>query len=437
MDDQDRPSRRRHVLEILTDAHHEIPGELNCATVRLSIDKTLSREYGVGGGVRVKRCSRRFNMKTRFASLAFGAIGFIACVVFAPVIHAQQYIYTNNDVQTPTLNSTTAMSVSSTGQGSVINTYSTGGTGGGGGYFALVGVAAAKTASNTCVFVSNSGSSNIAAFTVNSSNGALTTVAGSPFPSGGSGDEQYGIGLAVGANKALFAGNTNNDSISTLAIKADCSLHLLQTLNVAGTPTGMKVTHNSKYLLVGYNGEVDSFQIVPSTGALTELGPFGTEGAAAGVDISCDDSTAYFGDAATDIQVEVFSIAGNGKLTEINNFTNDSGENSNNVLLSADGQTLFVSNTMSAGVTTLAVGSGGSLTYGSSTKLNGSFSFVLDSATVKSGARIFVSENGPAQIGVLKASGTTLTEVAGSPFSLGVNNANVVSIAAVPTKVCP
>lgn len=376
-------------------------------------------------------------MKTRFASLALGVIGSIAIAVFAPAIYAQQYIYTNNDVQTPTSNSATALSVSSTGQVSVINTYLTGGTGGGGGYFALVGVAAAKTASNTCVFVSNSGSSTIAAFTVTPSSGALTAVAGSPFPSGGSGDQQYGIGLAVGANKALFAGNTNNNSISTLAIKADCSLKLLQTLNVAGTPTGLKVTHNSKYLLTGYNGEVDSFLISPSTGALTELGPFATEGAAAGVDISCDDSTAYFGDAATNIQVEVFSIAANGKLTEINNFTNNSGENSNNVLLSTDDKTLFVGNTMSAGVTTLATGSGGSLTYGSTTILKGSFLFVLNSATVKSGAGIFVAEDGPAQIGVLKASGTTLTEVSGSPFSIGVGNANNISIASVPSKVCP
>src|SRR5207245_231781 len=115
-----------------------------------------------------------------------------------------------------------------------------------------------------------------------------------------------------------------------------------------------------------------------STGTLTELGPFSSQAVPAGLDISCDNSTVYFGDAGTITQVEVFSISPTGQLTEINNFTNSNGVNSNNALLSTDGTALYVSNTMSNQITTLGVGSNGSLTYVSTTTVNGSPLYVLN-----------------------------------------------------------
>ena len=141
------------------------------------------------------------------------------------------------------------------------------------------------------------------------------------------------LGLAS-AGSLLFAGNTNNNSISVLRISSGCSLKVLKQVTVPGSPAGMKATPNGQFLVAAYIGQVDSFKIDSKTGDLTELGPFSPKGTASGVDISCDGSTAYFGDTATNTQVEVFSVGSSGELKELNNFTNKNGESSNNVMLS-------------------------------------------------------------------------------------------------------
>jgi hypothetical protein len=64
------------------------------------------------------------------------------------------------------------------------------------------------------------------------------------------------------------------------------------------------------------------------------------------------------------------------------------------------------------------------------------FNSTLGMATVQSGKGIFVAEDGPAQIAVLGAHGTSLKEVANSPFSLNDNFAFVIAITAVPGKSC-
>jgi 6-phosphogluconolactonase (cycloisomerase 2 family) len=358
------------------------------------------------------------------------------CLSLPHTLLAQQYIVTNDNVFNAT-NSTTVLQVNNAGKVKVLKTYTTGGASSGGSYFAVTGVTWAHTSSNYCVFVSNGGASTIAAFTLAPSTGVLTTVAGSPFSYGVSGAQQFSIGLAQAGNKYLFAGNTAFNSISELQISPTCGLTLVKTYSVPGPPDGMKVTPNGKFLIAAYLGQVDSFSINPTTGALTELGPLTSQGTAAGVEISCDSSTAYFGDAATNIQVEVFSISSSGKLAELNNFNDSSGVNSNNVLLSPDGSTLYVSNTMSNQITALTTGPGGALTFGSITAVNGTPVFVLNLAMGKSGKDLFVMEQNSVEgIGSLAANGTSLTEVLGSPFS-GINNGDdPPSFTTIPGKVC-
>jgi 6-phosphogluconolactonase (cycloisomerase 2 family) len=198
----------------------------------------------------------------------------------------------------------------------------------------------------------------------------------------------------------------------------------------------MKVTPGADYLIAAYIGQVDSFKIDPSTGDLTELGPFTPQGIAEGVDISCDGTTAYFGDSGSNTQVEVFSISSSGELKELNNFTNKNGVSSNNIILSVDGKHLYVSNTMSNQITTLSVGSNGALTYDSTVKLNKPGLYALGLATGTSGLDLFVSEqNNPESIGVLATDGGTLKEVRGSPFHLVKNGNDPAGLAAVP-KSC-
>jgi 6-phosphogluconolactonase len=344
---------------------------------------------------------------------------------------AQQYVFTNDNVANSG-NSTTALTVSGKGVIKVLKTYPTGGKSAGSGYFALSSVISAKTRLGTCLFVSNGGDSTIAAFQVNLFNGTLVAVHGSPFTDGATGAQHFGIGLAEGSH-LLFAGNTNNNSISVLRINPDCSLKEMKMVTVPGSPAGLKVTPDGSYLIAAYIGQIDSFKIDPATGDLTELGPFNPKGTAAGVAISCDSTTAYFGDAASNTQVEVFSISSAGELKELSNFTNNNGQSSNNVMLSVDGKHLYVSNTMSNQITTLSVASNGTLTYDSTVKLNKPGQYALGLTAGTSGVDILVSEqNNPEAIGVLAANGNTLKEVPGSPFNVIKNGSAPAGLTAVP-----
>jgi len=365
--------------------------------------------------------------------LGAGAI-FVAC---AANMQGQQYLYTNDNVADGT-NSTTALTVSSKGALKVIKTYPTGGKSAGSSYFALSPITSVGTRLGNCLFVSNGGDSTIAAFQMNLFNGTLATVKGSPFSDGASGSQRFGVGLAV-AGSLLFAGNTNNDSISVLRISSNCSLTFLTKIAVPGSPAGMEVTPNKKYLIVAYNSQVDSFIIDFATGGLTELGPFTPQGSAAGVEINCDGSIVYFGDAAENTQVEAFTISSTGTLTEFDNFTNKNGESSDNVLLSVDGTHLYVSNTRSNQITTLSVDSKGKLAYDSTVKLNKPGLYALGLARGTNGRDIFVSEeNNPESIGVLATDGNTVKEIPGSPFSVIKNGSDPAGLMAMqlPQKVC-
>jgi 6-phosphogluconolactonase (cycloisomerase 2 family) len=351
-------------------------------------------------------------------------------------LQAQQYIYTNNNIA-GARNSTTALSVSQKGVAKVIKTYPTGGKSAGNGYFAISPITSARIRLGNCLFVSNGGDSTIAAYQVDLFNGTLATVHGSPFPDGVTGAQSNGIGLAA-SNHFLFAGNTNNNSISVLRIGSTCSLKPLKKFTSSGSPAGMKVTPNGNYLIVAYNGKVDSFKIDSTTGDLTELGPFNPHGNAAGVEISCDGAAAYFGDAATNTQVEAFTINSDGTLKEFDNFTKNDGMGSYNVLFSVDGKHLYVSNTMSNQITTLSVASNGTLSYDGTLKLKKPGLFALGMATGTDGLNVFVSEeNNPEAIAVLAANGGSLKEVPGSPFKVLPNGSDPAALTAVPSKLCP
>jgi len=356
-------------------------------------------------------------------------------------LQAQQYLYTNDSIPFSSGNNTvTAYKVSAKGAVSIIKSYPTGGLGTNGSYFASIDIASAKTATNQCIFASDAYSDDVAGYSINLATGTLKTAPHSPYMSGGAGGGRD-IGLAVSytSGKAfLFAGNPQSNTITSFQINANCSLKLHKTYNVAGLPIGLKATSNGKYLITAYLGPVDSFAI-SATGGLKELGTVNAQGAAAGVEISCDSSTVYFGDAASDMEVDVFSLDSHGKLTELNHFTGSQAKNSNNVLLSKDGKTLFVSNTMSVppAISALTVGSGGALTYDSTTSLKGTGQYALGLSATKSGARLFVAEtNNNENIGVLNVKGNKLTEVAGSPFTGTLNGFTSYSLTAVPSQSC-
>jgi len=373
------------------------------------------------------------NYFSKLGTFLFAAVG-LTC---ASASLAQQFVYTNDNIVSS--NSTSLLSVDSTGSLKVVHTYSTGGKGSGSGsYYASQPIAAAQTLANWCLFVSNAGSSNIAAFRINSKSGKLTTVSGSPFSDGASGEQMSGISLAVGKGKLLFAANSESGSISVMRISSNCALTLATTLNLSYAPVALKVTPNGDYLIASYMGPVDSFHINYNDGTITEIGPFQSRGAPAGIDIRCDGSKVFFGDTNAHTQVEVFSINRSGQLRKVSDFTDSKGTNSNNVLLSADQKELYVTNNQSNQITVLSVAGSGGLTFDHIITLRDPGEYALGLATNKAGTLLFVSEvNDPESIGVLVPRGTRLTEVPKSPFGVVDNNKAFGGLLAVPTYSCP
>jgi hypothetical protein len=377
-------------------------------------------------------------MNTR-AWLAISLI--IAALAMSPaLVLAQQYIYTNDSIQSNRGNNTaTAYSVSPSGTVTPIATYLTGGLGDNGYFFAQVGIASANTKTHECLFVADGYTNDVAGFTIDLSNGTLQAVHGSPYASGGLGGGT-GLGLAVSYTSGqplLFAGNLTSSTITSFMISSNCTLHAPQTFTVAGPPLALKATPNGKYLIVSYLSGVGSFQIASGGGLVELTPPITANGTGQGIDISCDGATAYFGTASN--QVVASNISATGKLRMINGFVGAAPSDLDNVLLSADGKTLFVSNAYfpPSSVTTLAVRPGGALTYEGAITLRGGAQ-ALGMATTPAGDLLFVAESTNSAIGVLQVSGTTLTEVPDSPFPTtgSGNDSLTVNLVAVPGNNC-
>jgi 6-phosphogluconolactonase (cycloisomerase 2 family) len=349
---------------------------------------------------------------------------------------AQQYLFTNDNIASG--NSTTALGTNQYGAITVLQTYATGGKGSGeGSYFGSQPIIAAQTSDNWCLFVANNGSSTVAAFQINLQNGNLTAVSGSPFSDGESSDQPEGISLAQGKGQLLFAGNSRFNNISVMKISSDCSLSLANTVPLSYSPVALKVTPNAGHLIASYLGPVDAFHINYSSDQITEQGPFEAQGATAGIDIDCNSEYVYFGDASANTQVEVFSLQGS-EMTEIDNFTDTQGENSNNVLLSADQKKLYVTGNQSSQVSVLSVNGDGALTFAHIYKLKDPGSYALGLATGETGDQLFVSEvNTMESIGVFAAKWKTLTELKNSPYSIINNDRAFAGLAAVPGYSCP
>ncbi|HEX8814240.1 MAG TPA: hypothetical protein VF753_01955 [Terriglobales bacterium] len=349
---------------------------------------------------------------------------------------AQQYLYTNDNIASG--NSTTALSTNQYGAISVLKSYSTGGNGSGeGSYYGSQAIVAAQTSANWCLFVSNNGSSTIAAFQINVQNGHLTAVSGSPFSDGESGDQAEGISLAQGKGELLFAGNSRFKNISVMKVASNCSLTFLNTVALSYSPVDLKVTPNNSHLIASYLGPVDAFKINYSTNQITEQGPFEAQGATAGIDIDCNSEYIFFGDAAATTQVEVFNLT-NGVLSEIDNFTDTQGENSNNVLLSSDQNKLYVTGNQSNQISVLAVSNSGNLSFSHIYGLRDPGSYALGLATSESGGQLFVSEvNKMESVGAFATRYKTLSELRNSPYSIVNNDRAFGGLVAVPTYSCP
>jgi 6-phosphogluconolactonase (cycloisomerase 2 family) len=275
-------------------------------------------------------------------------------------VHAQStFVYVNNDNDSGE-NSVSAFSVNMTpgplyGTLSLIGTFMTGGAGSGAGTHSAHRIIVTRN----LLYVSNYGSEDISAFSIDTATGGLTRL-GSPVATGG----YQPVSMAATPNGRFLYARPGN-SITTFSIGSHGALTPVGSVPAA-SPAGMKVTPDGKFLTAALGGSnsVGVFSIDASTGALTSVpsSPFGS-GGYFDVDINCKSDRLFAGWVGSPM-VSVFAIAPNGVLTEIagSPFTFGPGADAPIDVLSPDNQHLFVSDEYSNSITTLDVASGGSLT---------------------------------------------------------------------------
>jgi 6-phosphogluconolactonase (cycloisomerase 2 family) len=282
-----------------------------------------------------------------------------------------QVVYTNNN--TPGANTVSALRVGASGelihiQGSP---FLTGGQAGSGGFFGTQSAEVCLLGS--LLFVGNNISNDISGFIVNEEFGTAALVPGSPFATGGNGD--LGIQLACTPDgKFLFAANSSSSDISVFRIAANGALMLVGVFPLpAGglNPLGIKVTPNNKFLMLAQgNSTTNGIAVlrIASDGTLSPVpgSPFRPKGGGVGTAIE----TNYTGSLVfvseqglNQTLIDVYTMSSDGRLTPVSGspFKGTSGDVFN-LLLSANQQILFASNSFENMISVFRVGLSGALT---------------------------------------------------------------------------
>jgi hypothetical protein len=211
------------------------------------------------------------------------------------------YVVTNNDNSKG--NSTTIYSLNTTtGELKHLLDLPTGGVGGGGGYFETVGTGAAVSGTIGCLFVYDTGSSDIASFEVNLVTLSITKVGNFSHRKALTAELPGGILALTPNGKFAYATYATTMNIGAWAVNSDCSLtfiHAYKASAGADYYDGIKVTPNGLDLIVAApdHQAVEEFSINQTTGELTDLGfaKFALASFPAGIDITADSRRAIIG----------------------------------------------------------------------------------------------------------------------------------------------
>ncbi|HMG36464.1 MAG TPA: beta-propeller fold lactonase family protein [Blastocatellia bacterium] len=368
-------------------------------------------------------------------------ISLFVFILFTSDTYAQSnFVYVNTN--TP-LNTVAAFSVASNGALSPIagSPFITGGTGNNVGLFAANRSAVCMVANR--LYVANDGSNNVTGFDINPFTGFLTIIPGSPFATGGIASG-YGMSLdCTPSGQFLIAANGNSSSITVFSIAANGALTPIagSPFPASNKPNGSKVSPNGKFLYVTEDTNlIEAFNIAAS-GALTPVpgspfsgGSFPFGSGVTGIEINCASTLLFAPASGFSTNVSVFNISANGALTPIpgSPFIFAGGFNSLAAVLSPNGQFLFVS-------------SQGGLIAALNVAANGSLSPITGSPFpgVGSGQQLSINQSGSllyvnsafGTLGVFSiASIGAVTAVPGSPFVVG--SSTLPSVSAFPPKDC-
>jgi hypothetical protein len=334
------------------------------------------------------------------------------------------FVYTNND-RTP--NTISAFSAAANGALSSIpgSPFTTGGNGAGGGIFASNRITAAVV--KNFLFAGNGGSNNVSAFSIDTVTGVLTPVPGSPFATGGVAGLS-GMSLTTTPDdKFLLVANGSSMNITVFSVAANGALS-----PVAGSPfasgaggalASAKVTSDGKFLAVT-SVPIGIFMFsISATGALTPVpGPPTPDVGAAGIDCNCASTQLFVAlNGVPNSRVDVFDIGLTGTLARIlGSPFNGPGDNSNVAVLSPDDSKLFVSAQNSNSVTVFNVASGGALSVVAGSPFPVAGAVSPSGmATNQAGTLLYTAALNNLISGFSIGATGDLTSVPGSPFSNG------------------
>jgi hypothetical protein len=373
-----------------------------------------------------------------FSMLAAAVTGIALYSASLLAANAPHYVVTNDD--NVAANSATFYTIGAGGKLTRKAVVKTGGTGLGTGYFASARVNLLHSQRQSCVYVSDAGSGDVAAI-----NETTLKLVGKFKASGKDDGRLAGIGLASNQHY-LYAAFTTSNTIGTYRILSGCRLKFLKDVAAVGkndgsAPDGMAIHGN--LLVVAYgDGSIQSFNIAKgtpvsnhdeqnSTGFNTNLRP-------AAVDITRDGHYAIFGDVPVKAKyttIEVSDIS-SGKLKPTVVYGGYDGSlgtgiNSDNIELSPDETLIYVSNNQGGTVTavffdkTTGVVSAGCVSSplrGFNAKWFFGGAVALENNASGTGGVVYLAESGnggASSIGVVavKSNGTTctLTESKASP----------------------
>jgi len=291
------------------------------------------------------------------------------------------------------------------------------------------------------LYVANATSSNISAFSINQTSGGLTQVPGSPFVA------EAGMNSIVSDLYGLFLYAVTGNSDNLWAYSINSSSGALAPLS--GIPMGIATGTTSSFLILDRSGkflyvaargsvssEIYGFSRDSTTGAMTALPGFPVAVNGLATKGTFDRTGAFLLVAATDVfgtagGVEVFSLnAASGALTLTGPAT-QVGHDPSGIVQA--GGSVYVPNTADATISGFALNlNTGALTAVSGSPFpsggRGSVNGPLGIATTPGGNFVLVC-NASNDISVFSVgSSGTLTQVAGSPFPEGGDAPSAITV---------
>jgi 6-phosphogluconolactonase len=360
------------------------------------------------------RASLRRDGLRRFIGLNAWLAGFLVATTAEA-----QFVYVNNN-DNP--NSISALAVGTGGDLTPIvgSPFSTGGLGDVSPNIGGVNLVVAASRLYACNSVSNS----VAAFDIET-DGSLTTIPGSPFPS--LGNAPNGIAINSGGSR-LFVANQNSNTVGVMDIASNGALtHVLGSpFSVASRPVDLAIDTANSLLFASHNllGSVGVYTIGVG-GSLTPIvgSPFTSGGGVRGLDVNAARTRLYSANGSG--TVAGFDIAVGGALSGVPGSPFTAGTGPIDVLLHPAQSVVYVSNSTSSNISVYSFDGFGTLSAVAGSPFasggDGTSGLVIDADNnrlyaINGGASFTPSRDVSAYDIALDGS---LTAIVGSPFATG------------------